>query len=385
MPALLDNVDPDGLLEYSVVFTDRSLNSMSKKFQTVMTDISASLKRAYNAHAVVVIPGGGTYGMEAIARQFGDDEHVMIIRNGWFSFRWSEIFEKGKIAAKTTVLAASPDYAGGASDTGANRQAPFAPMPIADVVARIKAEKPALVCAPHIETSAGMMLPDDYISAVAEAVHAEGGLFVLDCVASGTMWIDMKALGVDVLLSAPQKGWSASPCSGLVMMSEAARHRLDQTNAASYVCDLKKWMSIMEAYENGGHAYHATMPTDALAKFRDTLLETEAYGFEKVRQEQIALGTAIRELLESRGIKSVAADGFKAPSVVVSFTDDDDIKNGKKFAAEGVQIAAGVPLECGEGPDYKSFRIGLFGLDKLHDCARSVANFKAALDKIVPA
>lgn len=385
MPALLDNVDPDGLLEYSVVFTDRSLNSMSKKFQTVMTDISASLKRAYNAHAVVVIPGGGTYGMEAIARQFGDDEHVMIIRNGWFSFRWSEIFEKGKIAAKTTVLAASPDYAVGASDAGANRQAPFAPMPIADVVARIKAEKPALVCAPHIETSAGMMLPDDYISAVADAVHAEGGLFVLDCVASGTMWIDMKALGVDVLLSAPQKGWSASPCSGLVMMSQAARRRLDETNAASYVCDLKKWMSVMEAYENGGHAYHATMPTDALAKFRDTLLETEAYGFAKVRQEQIELGEAIRALLESRGIKSVAADGFKAPSVVVSFTDDDDIKNGKKFAAQGVQIAAGVPLECGEGPDYKSFRIGLFGLDKLHDCARSVANFKAALDKIVPA
>lgn len=382
MPSLLNHVDPDGLLEYSVVFTDRSLNSMSQKFQTVMRDISGALKRAYNAHSVIVIPGGGTFGMEAIARQFGDDQHVLIIRNGWFSFRWSEIMEKGKIAASTTVMAASQ---GDPGQAGANRDTPFAPAPIADVVDRIRSEKPALVCAPHVETSAGMMLPDDYIRAVADAVHEHGGLFVLDCVASGAMWVDMKALGVDVLLSAPQKGWTASPCSGLVMLSEYARKAIDETEAASYVCDLKKWLAIMEAYENGGHAYHATMPTDALAKFRDVLAETEAYGFNKVRDEQIALGTAIRALLEERGIKSVAADGYKAPSVVVSFTDDDDIKSGKKFALEGVQIAAGVPLQCGEGPDYKSFRIGLFGLDKLHDCARSVENFRQALDRVIPA
>lgn len=382
MPSLLNHVDPDGLLEYSVVFTDRSLNSMSQKFQTVMRDISGALKRAYNAHSVIVIPGGGTFGMEAIARQFGDDQHVLIIRNGWFSFRWSEIMEKGKIAASTTVMAASQ---GDPSQAGANRDTPFAPAPIAEVVDRIRSEKPALVCAPHVETSAGMMLPDEYIRAVADAVHEHGGLFVLDCVASGAMWVDMKALGVDVLLSAPQKGWTASPCSGLVMLSEHARKAIDETEAASYVCDLKKWLAIMEAYENGGHAYHATMPTDALAKFRDVLAETEAYGFDKVRDEQIALGTAIRALLEERGIKSVAADGFKAPSVVVSFTDDDDIKSGKKFALEGVQIAAGVPLQCGEGPDYKSFRIGLFGLDKLHDCARSVENFRQALDRVIPA
>ena len=380
MPSLLNHVDPDGLLEYSVVFTDRSLNSMSQKFQTVMRDISGALKRAYNAHSVIVIPGGGTFGMEAIARQFGDDQHVLIIRNGWFSFRWSEIMEKGKIAASTTVMAASQ---GDPSQAGANRDTPFAPAPIAEVVDRIRSEKPALVCAPHVETSAGMMLPDEYIRAVADAVHEHGGLFVLDCVASGAMWVDMKALGVDVLLSAPQKGWTASPCSGLVMLSEHARKAIDETEAASYVCDLKKWLAIMEAYENGGHAYHATMPTDALAKFRDVLAETEAYGFDKVRDEQIALGTAIRALLEERGIKSVAADGFKAPSVVVSFTDDDDIKSGKKFALEGVQIAAGVPLECGEGPDYKSFRIGLFGLDKLHALDRSVANFEAALDRVL--
>ena len=379
MPALLNNVDPDGLLEYSVVFTDRSLNSMSQKFQAVMCDISASLKRAYNAQSVIVIPGGGTYGMEAIARQFGDDEHVMIIRNGWFSFRWSEILEKGKIAASTTVLAASQ------ADGGENRDATFSPMPIEDVVARIREEKPGLICAPHIETSAGMILPDDYIRAVADAAHEVGALFVLDCVASGCMWIDMKDLGVDVLLSAPQKGWSASPCSGLVMLSANARARIEDTEAASYVCDLKKWLAIMQAYENGGHAYHATMPTDALTAFRDALQETEAYGFAKVRDEQIALGTAMREMLEERGIKSVAADGFKAPSVIVSFTDDDDIKSGKKFVAEGVQIAAGVPLECGEGPDYKSFRIGLFGLDKLHNRDRTVEHFRKALDTVIPA
>ena len=379
MPALLPDIDPDGLLEYSVVFTDRSLNSMSQKFQAVMRDISGALKRAYNAHSVIAIPGGGTYGMEAIARQFADDQHVMIIRNGWFSFRWSEILEKGKIAKSSTVLVAARQQGG----DGDNRQTPFAPHAIDDVCAQIAREKPAVVFAPHVETSAGMILPDDYIRAVTDAVHAVGGLFVLDCVASGALWVDMQACGVDVLLSAPQKGWSASPCSGLVMLSQAAREKIEDTNAASYVCDLKKWLGIMETYENGGHAYHATMPTDALAIFRDALLETEAYGFEKTRQEQIDLGAAIRSLLESRGFRSVAASGFQAPSVVVSFTDDDNLKNGSAFAANGVQIAAGVPLECGEGPDYKSFRIGLFGLDKLHNCERTVANFAAALDKIV--
>jgi len=379
MSSLLPHIDPDGLLEYSVVFTDRSLNSMSKSFQRVMNDISASLKTAYNADAVVVIPGGGTYGMESIARQFADDQHVMVIRNGWFSFRWSEILDKGKIAASTKVLAARRE--GGVS--GSNQQSPFAPVPIDEVVARIAEDKPAVVFAPHVETSAGMMLPDDYIKQAAAAVHAVGGLFVLDCVASGTLWVDMKALGVDVLLSAPQKGWSASPCSGLVMLSDAAIARMGETESTSYVCDVKKWHAIMQAYENGGHAYHATMPTDALAVFRDTLLETQDYGFAKVRDEQIALGAAIRQLLESRGFRSVAAKGFQAPSVVVSFTDDDMIKNGSKFAAAGVQIAAGVPLECGEGPDYKSFRVGLFGLDKLHNIERTVSNFEAALDQVV--
>ena len=378
MSSLLPHIDPDGLLEYSVVFTDRSLNSMSKSFQGVMNDISAALKTAYNADAVVVIPGGGTYGMESIARQFAGDQHVMVIRNGWFSFRWSEILEKGKIAASTKVLSARRQ----ADASGSNQQEPFAPVPIDEVTSRIATDKPAVVFAPHVETSAGMILPDDYIKQAAAAVHAVGGLFVLDCVASGTLWVDMKALGVDVLLSAPQKGWSASPCSGLVMLSAAAVTRVGETESNSYVCDVKKWYGIMQAYENGGHAYHATMPTDALAVFRDTLIETQEYGFEKVRDEQIALGAAIRKSLESRGFRSVAAEGFQAPSVVVSFTDDDLIKNGSKFAAAGVQIAAGVPLECGEGSDYKSFRIGLFGLDKLHHIDRTVRNFEDALDQV---
>ena len=378
MSSLLPHIDPDGLLEYSVVFTDRSLNSMSKSFQGVMNDISAALKTAYNADAVVVIPGGGTYGMESIARQFAGDQHVMVIRNGWFSFRWSEILEKGKIAASTKVLSARRQ----ADASGSNQQEPFAPVPIDEVTSCIATDKPAVVFAPHVETSAGMILPDDYIKQAAVAVHAVGGLFVLDCVASGTLWVDMKALGVDVLLSAPQKGWSASPCSGLVMLSAAAVTRVGETESNSYVCDVKKWYGIMQAYENGGHAYHATMPTDALAVFRDTLIETQEYGFEKVRDEQIALGAAIRKSLESRGFRSVAAEGFQAPSVVVSFTDDDLIKNGSKFAAAGVQIAAGVPLECGEGSDYKSFRIGLFGLDKLHHIDRTVRNFEDALDQV---
>ena len=379
MSSLLPHIDPDGLLEYSVVFTDRSLNSMSKSFQGVMNDISAALKTAYNADAVAVIPGGGTYGMESIARQFAGDQHVMVIRNGWFSFRWSEILEKGKIAASTKVLSACRQ----AGASGSNQQEPFAPVPIDEVTSRIVADKPAVVFAPHVETSAGMILPDDYIKQAAAAVHAVGGLFVLDCVASGTLWVDMKALGVDVLLSAPQKGWSASPCSGLVMLSAGAVARVGETESNSYVCDVKKWLGIMQAYENGGHAYHATMPTDALAVFRDALIETQEYGFEKVRDEQIALGAAIRKSLESRGFLSVAAEGFQAPSVVVSFTDDDLIKNGSKFAAAGVQIAAGVPLECGEGPDYKSFRIGLFGLEKLHHIDRTVRNFETALDQVM--
>ena len=375
MAGLLPNVDPDGLLEYSVVFTDRSLNHMSASFQGVMTEISATLKGVYNAASVVVVPGGGTYAMEAVVRQFAGGKKCLVIRNGWFSFRWTQIFDAGAIPSEQIVLKARR-----VSD---DPQAPFAPAPIDEVVATIAAEKPDLVFAPHVETSSGMILPDDYMKAVAEATHEVGGLFVLDCIASGTIWVDMKAIGVDVLISAPQKGWTSSPCSGLVMLGVEARSRIDSTASSSFACDLLKWLQIMEAYENGGHAYHATMPTDALATFRDTMKETEAYGFDKVRAEQQELGDRVRALLAGKGFKSVAADGFAAPGVVVFYTDDADIKNGKKFSAEGLQIAAGVPLQCDEGDDFQTFRIGLFGLDKLHNIDRTVASLDQALSHIV--
>jgi aspartate aminotransferase-like enzyme len=374
MPGLLPDVDPDGLLEFSVVFTDRSLNHMSQTFQGVMNDISATLKGVYNAAAVAVVPGGGTYGMEAVARQFAGGQQCLVIRNGWFSYRWSQILEMGDIASGIAVMKARRVAAGA--------QAPFAPAPIDEVTARIAAVRPAVVFAPHVETSSGMLLPDDYVRAVADAVHAVDGLFVLDCIASGDLWVDMEACGVDVLISAPQKGWSASPCSALVMLGDRALERIASTTSSSFACDLRKWLEIMQAYENGGHAYHATMPTDALKKFRDTMQETNAYGFDKVREEQVELGRKVRQLFESKGFQSVAAPGFQAPGVVVSFTDDPDIQSGKKFLDQGLQIAAGVPLMCDEGDDYRSFRIGLFGLDKLHHVDRTVACLEEALDHI---
>jgi|TARA_R110000822_G_scaffold159476_19_gene299415 aspartate aminotransferase-like enzyme len=376
MPGLLPDTDPNGLLEYSVVFTDRSLNHMSQAFQGVMNDISFTLKKVYNAKAVAVVPGGGTYGMEAVARQFANDKKCLVIRNGWFSYRWSQILEMGNIASEIIVMKAQ------AVDDEV--QAALAPAPIDDVVAQIKSEKPDMVFAPHVETASGMLLPDDYLQAIADAVHSVGGLFVLDCIASGTLWVDMQACGVDILISAPQKGWSASPCSALVMFSDKARELIDVTTSTSFACDLRKWLQIMEAYENGGHAYHATMPTDALLKFRDTMIETESYGFDKVKEEQLELGRRVRELLTSKGFKSVATEGFQAPGVVVCYTDDMDIHNGKKFLAQGLQIAAGVPLQCDEPEGFRTFRIGLFGLDKLHNIDRTVNHLNEALEQITP-
>lgn len=374
MPGLLPNVDPDGLLEYSVVFTDRSLNHMSKSFQGVMNDISITLKKVYNASAVIVVPGGGTFAMEAVARQFATDKTCMVLRNGWFSFRWTQIFDMGKIPAKASVLMAQP--------VDGTKCAAYAPAPIEKVVATIHSERPEVLFAPHVETSAGMILPDDYIRAVADAVHSVGGLFVLDCIASGTIWLDMEASGIDILISAPQKGWSGSPCAGLVMLNKTARDKIGSTVSSSFSCDLFKWLQIMEAYENGGHAYHATMPTDALKRFRDVMKETEAEGFDNVRSRQQELGDKVRALLVSKGIKSVAAEGFQAPGVVVCYTDQDDIHNGKKFAGAGLQIAAGVPLKCNEPDDYKTFRIGLFGLDKLQNVDRTVSKLDDALGRI---
>lgn len=376
MPGLLPDVDPDGLLEYSVVYTDRAVNHMSKKFQTAMRDISRILKDVYRAKSAVIVPGSGTFGMEAIARQFAGGKRCLVIRNGLFSFRWSQILEVGRIPASITVLKAMK--------SGDGLEAPFAPVPIDEAVAAIRAEKPDLVFAPHVETSSGMMLGDAYVSALAAAVHASGGMLVLDCVASGAVWVDMEALGVDVLVTAPQKGWSGPPCCAMVALGPLARERIDSTASSSFACDLKKWLEIMETYEKGAHAYHATPPTDSLVKLRDVMLEMEAFGFEKAKAAQQRLGAEARSLLESRGFPSVAAQGWQAPGVVVSYTKDPDIRSGKRFVEAGVQIAAGVPIKCDEPDDFSTFRIGLFGLDKLKDVDGTIARFRKALAAVAP-
>jgi len=375
MQAIHQDIDPNGLLEYSVVYTDRALNHMSRNFQRVMNDISRVLKTVYKARSAVVVPGSGTYGMEAVARQFATGKPVLVIRNGWFSYRWTQIFEMGSIPSSSTVLKARQTGPGGT-------RAAFAPAPIEEVVAAIRAEKPAVVFAPHVETSAGMMLPPDYLRAVGAAVREVGGLFVLDCIASGCIWVDMQDCNVDVLISAPQKGWSSTPCAGLVMLGERARAHIDQTTSTSYACDLRKWLAIMETYEGGGHAYHATMPTDGLRRLDEMMQEAEAFGFDRLKDAQTALGTQVRALLESKGFASVAAPGFQAPCVVVSYTDDPEIQNGKKFMANGMQIAAGVPLQVDEPADFRTFRLGLFGLDKLQQVERSVASLADAIAQL---
>ncbi|NHM17308.1 aminotransferase class V-fold PLP-dependent enzyme [Tritonibacter mobilis] len=373
--ALLDTVDPDGLDEFSVVFTDRSLNHMSKEFQQVMLDINAMLKEVYKADATALVPGGGTYAMEAVARQFTRNQDTLVVRNGWFSYRWSQIFETGGLTKSASVMKAR--------QTGNTAQSPFAPAPIEEVTKAIRDQKPAVVFAPHVETAAGVILPDDYVTQMAEAAHEVGALMVLDCIASGCAWVDMKATGVDVLISAPQKGWSASPSAGLVMLSKRALARLDETTSDSFALDLKKWRAIMQAYEDGGHAYHATMPTDALRMFRDTMAETKEYGFKRLREAQWKLGNGVREMLAKKSVTSVAAEGFGAPGVVVSYTDDPQIQNGKKFADQGMQIAAGVPLAVDEPEGFKTFRLGLFGLDKLYDVNGTLSRLKTVLDQVL--
>ena len=374
--ALLDTVDPNGLEEFSVVFTDRSLNSMSAAFQQVMRDLDAGLKEVYGADHVAIVPGGGTFGMEAVARQLGQGAKALVVRNGWFSYRWSQIMEAGAFTGGVEVIKAR--------QTGNDTRSPFAPPPIAEVTARIRAAKPDVVFAPHVETSAGVILPDSYVAALAEAAHEVGALMVLDCIASGCAWVDMKATGVDVLISAPQKGWSAQPCAGLVMLSDRARQRVEATQSDSFAIDLKKWLQIMDAYLAGGHAYHATMPTDALRAFRDTLNETRDYGFGKLKDAQWELGDKVRAMLAAKGIRSVAAEGFGAPGVVVSYAPSDEVKTGKAFAQLGMQIAAGVPLQCDEPADFATFRIGLFGLDKLVDVDATVARLRGVVDQVFP-
>lgn len=376
MPALRTDIDPDGLLEYSVVYTDRALNHMSQAFQQVMRDLSSELKEVYQADSVVIVPGSGTFGMEAVARQLAKDKHSLIIRNGWFSYRWTQIIEKGRLTDKSEVLCAGND---------GEAESAFTPVEIEKAVATIKETKPEVVFAPHVETSAGMILPDDYIKQLADAVHSVGGILVIDCIASGCVWLDMKALGIDVIISAPQKGWSSTPCAGLVMLSERATELVDASESDSFSCDLGKWLDIMRAFENGGHAYHATMPTDGLRQFRDVLLEAKQIGYQTLKESQWELGNRIRDLLEDRGVDSVAGEGFQAPGVVVCYTQDDAIHKGAAFAEQGMQIAAGVPLQCGEPDGFKTFRLGLFGLDKLVDVDGAVGRFEQVLDKVIPA
>ena len=377
MPGLLPSVDPDGLLEFSVVFTDRSLNHMSQRFQGAMRDIAGVLRRAYRAPTAVLVPGGGTYAMESVARQLATGRHALVIRNGWFSYRWTQIFEAGAIPARTTVLKARPVRAG--------RQAPYAPPPIDEATAAIESGRPDVVFAAHVETASGILLPDDYLRAIAAATHEVGGLFVLDCVASGAVWVDCEACGIDVLLSAPQKGWTSSPGAGMVMLSSRAREVVERTTSTSFSLDLRKWLAMADAYEKGGHAYHATMPTDSLARLRDTMKETADWGFDRAKAAQQELGRKARAMLAKHGYRSVAAKGFEAPGVVVSYTDDPEIQSARKFVAEGLQTAAGVPLQCDEGPDFKTFRVGLFGLDKLRNVDRTVANLERALEHLHPA
>lgn len=381
MTALLTDIDPDGLLEYSVVYTDRALNHMSKVFQQVMNDLSSNLKSVYNAEAVVIVPGSGTSAMEAVARQLAQGEECLIIRNGWFSYRWTQILEKGNIAKRTTVLTADRVHEDSSVESDAQPE-PFAPVEIDKAVAEIKAQKPAVVFAPHVETASGMILPDEYIKALAEATHSVGGLLVIDCIASGCIWLDMKDLGIDVIISAPQKGWSSTPCAGLAMLSEAAVAKVEATESDSFSLDLKQWLTIMRAFENGGHAYHATMPTDGLRQFRDVLLEAKEFGFENLKGAQWELGNRIRDLLEDSGIQSVAAEGYQAPGVVVVYTDRDDMHKGSAFAEAGMQIAAGVPLKCGEPDSFKTFRLGLFGIDKLKDIDGAVSRFEEIFTKV---
>lgn len=354
-----------------MVFTDRSLNHMSKRFVGVMGDIVDVLSTTYGAASVAIVPGGGTYGMEAVARQLATGRRALVVRNGLFSYRWSQILDVGSVASATTVCQARP-----VSD---EPNAPWAPAPVDEVVAAIQADRPEVVFAPHVETSAGILLPDDYIAAVAAATHDVGGLFVLDCIASGALWVDMPTLGVDVLLSAPQKGWSGSPCAGFVMLSEAARAQVMATTSTSFAVDLQKWLTITEAYGEGKTPYHATMPTDSLEHNAALMLQTRELGLEKVREAQISLGTQVRALLAELGYASVAAEGFEASSVVVAFTDDPEIRSGAKFKERGLQVAAGVPLMCGEPEGFSTFRVGLFGLDKLTDVDGAVGRLESGL------
>jgi len=375
----------EGLKEFSVVYTDRALNMMSSEFVTVMQDISKTLKEVYNAKYTAIIPGAGTYAMEAVARQFGKARKVMVIRNGYFSYRWTDIFTRCNIPkGEETILKAFPAEEGD--------QPQYIPMPIEKVLAAIKAERPDAVFAPHVETSVGMILPDEYIKRVTAAVHEVGGVFVLDCIASGTIWLDMEELGIDALISAPQKGWSGPCCVGIVALSERGYGRVQETEGDSMVTNLKMWCHVMSEYEEGRFKYYTTLPTDALRTFRDVMLETKAFGFAKAKQEQWRLGRLVRSEMRKYGFKGVPIPEYQSPGVVVLYipktmTDPKKERNFfQEFKAEGLQIAGGVPWKLGEpagrGPK-QTFRIGLFGIDKLKNVESTVKTLTSVVKNIV--
>merc|ERR1712176_787139 len=261
----------------------------------------------------------------------------------------------------------------------------YAPFPVDEVVKKIHEERPAVVFAPHVETSTGMILPDDYIEKVGKAVHEVGGLFVLDCIASGTVWVDMKALGVDVVISAPLKGWTGPTCSALVMLSERAAEKMAEKEESSFTLSLKRWSAIMDTYEAGGFGYHTTMPTDALRDFHEVSVEVLKIGLPELKQNQYELGKTARAALDKRGLTSVSAPGYQAPGVLVYHCplEIENLDMMKKFKKNNLQIAMGVPWKLDEPEGMKTFRLGLFGLDKLGDIHGTVKTLTSALDPIL--
>lgn len=373
--ALPVSPDKDGLAEYSVVYTDRAVNHMSNKFQGTMNNLNSWLKEAYNAEATIMMPGSGTMGMEAVARQFANDKTAMVIRNGLFSMRWTQIFEQGKIPAKHIVHKARR--------VGEGAHAPFAPAPLEEVIASIKAEKPAVMMAPHVETSAGIILPDEYIMECAKAMHEVGGIFVLDGIASGCAWVDMKKLDIDAYITAPQKGWTGPACVGIVMLGERGLEHMKKTQSSSFIVDMNKWHAVMNAYIGGGHMYHLTMPTDALITFENIVRESrEQIGLDVLEKKQWELGRRTVAALEAHGADIVAAEGFRAPSVVVAHTTRADIQNGSAFKACGMQVAGGVPLFIDEGDQYKSVRFGMLGIEKIMNGDATIATLEKTLEAV---
>lgn len=379
--ALRPEVDPKGLREFSVVYTDRSLNHMSETFCKTMQSVNTEMKTLYNAEQLVIVPGGGTYGMESVARQFGPGRNAMVLRNGLFSYRWTQIFDqaKGALCKNRTPAVFT------AGRQGPGKNSPFAPYPIDEIVGIIQKEKPGLVMAPHVETSTGIILPNDYLAKLGEAVRSVDGLFVLDCIASGSVWVDLKQLSVDVAVMAPQKSWSSTPCAALILLGERGLRSLESqkdSTSDSFSLNLHKWWCVMRKYEEGAHMYHATMPTDGIRKFHDFLHELKAFGFERAEKAQWEIGRGVRSILKNEGFQSVAAEGFEAPGVVVSYAPNDDFATGKAFLKQGVQVAAGVPLFLNEGVEFKAFRIGLFGLDKLQSPSKVINDFEQIMKNI---